>query len=287
MPAPASTPRPLGPAGSARSLLFVPGTTPARFDKGLASAADLVVLDLEDAVPEEHKGSARAAVVDWLSTRGRAAAVRVNGVGSPHHAQDVAALTGLPGLLAVVVPMACSPEALADLHGRLGPAVEIVALVETATGLLRAADLARVPGVARLAFGNLDFAFDIDADVDAESMLLARSTLVLASRAAGLPGPVDGVTTDLDDPDAVRDDAVRARRLGLTGKLCIHPNQLAAVNAAMSPSEDEITWARQVVDSRVKGAVRLDGQMVDAPVVLKAEAILTRAQHLSGNGRDE
>ncbi len=286
VPAPWSAPRPLGPAAAARSLLFVPGTTPARFDKGLASAADLVVLDLEDAVPEEHKGSARAAVADWLRTRGRAA-VRVNGVASPHHEEDVTALTGLPGLVAVVVPMASSPEALADLHGRLGPGVEIVALVETATGLLRAADLARVPGVARLAFGHLDFAFDIDADVDGESMLLARSTLVVASRAAGLPGPVDGVTTELDDPDAARDDAARARRLGLTGKLCIHPNQLAAVNAAMSPSEDEVAWARRVVDSRAEGAVRLDGQMVDAPVILKAESILARARDLSGSGRDE
>ena len=284
--APWSAPRPLGPAAAARSLLFVPGTTPARFDKGLASAADLVVLDLEDAVPEEHKGSARAAVAGWLRTRGRAA-VRVNGVASPHHEEDVTALTGLPGLVAVVVPMASSPEALADLHGRLGPGVEIVALVETATGLLRAADLARVPGVARLAFGHLDFAFDIDADVDGESMLLARSTLVVASRAAGLTGPVDGVTTELDDPDAVRDDAARARRLGLTGKLCIHPNQLAAVNAAMSPSEHEVAWARRVVDSRAEGAVRLDGQMVDAPVILKAESILARARDLSGSGRDE
>lgn len=286
LPAPRSAPRPLGPAAAARSLLFVPGTTPARFDKGLASAADLVVLDLEDAVPEEQKGSARAAVADWLRTRGRAA-VRVNGVASPHHEEDVKALNGLPGLVAVVLPMASSPEELADLHGRLGPGVEIVALVETATGLLRAADLARVPGVARLAFGHLDFAFDIDADVDGESMLLARSTLVVASRAAGLPGPVDGVTTELDDPDAARDDATRARRLGLTGKLCIHPNQLAAVNAAMSPSEDEVAWARRVVDSRAQGVVRLDGQMVDAPVILKAESILARARDLSRSGRDE
>lgn len=281
-----SAPRSLGPAAAARSLLFVPGTTPVRFDKGLASAADLIILDLEDAVPEEHKGSARAAVANWLRTRG-GAAVRVNGVASPHHEEDVTALTGLPGLVALVVPMASSPEALADLHNRLGPGVEIVALVETATGLLRCADLARVPGVARLAFGNLDFAFDIDADVDGESMLLARSTLVVASRAAGLPGPVDGVTTELDDPDAARDDAARARRLGLTGKLCIHPNQLAAVNAAMSPSEDEVAWARRVVDSRAEGAVRLDGQMVDAPVILMAEWILARTRGLSGSGRDE
>jgi citrate lyase subunit beta/citryl-CoA lyase len=285
-PGPArSAPGPLGPAASARSLLFVPGTTPARFDKGVASAADLVVLDLEDAVPEEHKSSARAAVVGWLRTRGRAA-LRVNSVVSAHHEDDVTSVTGLSGLVAVVMPMANDPQALADLHNRLGPGVEIIALVETASGLLRSADLARVPGVTRLAFGHLDFAFDIDADVDGESMLLARSALVVASRAAGLPGPVDGVTTQLDDPDAARVDAARARRLGFTGKLCIHPDQVAGVNAAMTPSEHEVAWARRVVDSRAEGAVRLDGEMVDGPVMLKAESILARTRELSGT-RDE
>lgn len=271
------TPRPPGPAATARTLLFVPGTHPARFDKAVASGADLVVVDLEDAVPEADKVSAREAAADWLRRDGRAA-VRVNGVASAHHADDVAALTGLPGLLAVIVPMADSPEALAALHERLGPDVEVVALVETAAGLLRAVDLARTAGVVRLAFGHLDYAADIDADTGQEAMLMARSTLVVASRAAGLPGPVDGVTTVLDDPEVAREDAVRARRIGLTGKLCIHPRQVASVNAAMSPSDEEVAWARRVVEGSAEGAARLDGHMVDAPVVSRARTILSRAK---------
>jgi citrate lyase subunit beta/citryl-CoA lyase len=273
----AVTPRPLGPAATARTLLFVPGAAPHRFDKAAASAADLVIIDLEDGVSEDHKVSARKAAEAWLRGDGRAA-VRVNAVASTHHDEDVSAVAGLPGLLAVVVPMADAPEALAGLHERLGPDVEIVPLVETAAGLLRAVELASAPGVARLAFGHLDFAVDIDADTGPEAMLMARSTLVVASRAAGLPGPVDGVTAVLDDPAAARDDAVRARRLGLTGKLCIHPGQVEAVNAAMSPNDEELAWARRVLDSRAEGAVRVDGQMVDAPVIVKAETILSRRQ---------
>lgn len=271
-----------GAAAAARTLLFVPGSRPERFAKAAATAADLVVIDLEDAVTEEEKASARQAAAAWLGAIGPAegrAAVRVNGTRSPHFADDVAALAGLPGLLAVVVPMADDPAALADLHDRLGGDTEVVALVETALGLSRAPDLAAVPGVARLAFGHLDFAADIDAATDDEAMLMARSTLVVASRAAGLSGPVDGVTTALDDPAIAAGDAARARRLGFTGKLCIHPSQVDAVNAAFSPSAEEVAWAQRILEaSAAGGAVRVDGHMVDAPVILRAEAILARAQ---------
>jgi citrate lyase subunit beta/citryl-CoA lyase len=191
----------------------------------------------------------------------------------------VTALAGLPGLAAVVVPMADDPAALADLHRRLGPNVEIVALIETALGLVRAVELASAPGVSRLAFGHLDFAADIDSSIEDEPMLMARSSLVVASRAAGLPGPVDGVTTALDDPAVSGADAARARRLGFAGKLCIHPSQVGAVNAAFTPNVDEIAWAHHIIEaSTAGGAVRLDGHMVDAPVIAKAQAILARSE---------
>jgi citrate lyase subunit beta/citryl-CoA lyase len=262
--------------------LFVPGNRPERFAKAAATAADLVIVDLEDAVPEEDKSTARDAVAQWLSggaSGGGQAAVRINGTKSAHYQQDVTALTGLSGLQAVVVPMADDPAALGELHQRLGRDVEIVALVETALGLVRAVELAGTPGVSRLAFGHLDFAADIDSSVDNEAMLMARSTLVVASRAAGLPGPVDGVTTDLRDPAAAAADAVRARGLGFAGKLCIHPRQVNDVNAAFSPSQDEIAWAQRIMSvSAAGGVVRVDGHMVDAPVVLKAESILAAAK---------
>jgi citrate lyase subunit beta / citryl-CoA lyase len=262
-------------------MLFVPGNRPERFAKAAASAADLVIVDLEDAVPEEDKASARDAVARWLSAAGRAA-VRVNGTKSVHYQRDTSTLAGLPGLRAVVVPMADDPAALTALHQRLGEDVEIVALIETALGMVKAVELASAPGVSRLAFGHLDFAADIDSSIEDEAMLMARSTLVVASRAAGLPGPVDGVTTALDDPAVSGADATRARRLGFAGKLCIHPRQVEAVNAAFSPSAEELAWARQVIEApSAGGAVRVEGHMVDTPVILKAHAILARAQEPS------
>jgi len=258
-------------------LLFVPADRPERYAKAAATAADLVIVDLEDAVPRENKPSARGAVAHWLAGGG-SAAVRVNGARSPYHVQDVQALAGLPGLQAVVAPMADDPGAMAALHERLGPDVEIVALVETALGVIRAVELAGVSGVSRLAFGHLDFAADIASSVRDEAMLMARSSLVLASRAAGLPGPVDGVTTALDDPALAGADAARARSLGFAGKLCIHPTQVDIVNAAFSPSDEDIVWARRILEASAGGgAVRVDGHMVDAPVVQRARAMLARA----------
>ena len=207
------------------------------------------------------------------------AAVRVNGTKSVHFQQDVAALAGLPGLAAVVVAMADDPAALAALHQRLGRDVEIVALIETALGVVRAVELASAPGVSRLAFGHLDFAADIDSSVDDEAKLMARSFLVVASRAAGLAGPVDGVTTALDDPGLSGADAARARRLGFAGKLCIHPSQVDAVNAAFTPSVDEIAWAHPIIEASAGGGVvRVEGPMVVAPVIVKAERILAQAE---------
>lgn len=269
------TPASYDNVATARTLLFVPGSAPARFDKALASAADLVIIDLEDAVAEADKSRARDAAAMWLRAGGRAA-VRVNAAGSAHHAQDLSTLPGLPGLLAVLLPMADSAEPLAALGESLGPRVAIVPMVETAAGVLRALELASAPEVTRLAFGHLDLAVDIDSDTCPEAMLMARSTIVMASRAAGLPGPIDGVTTALDDPAAVGRDARRARGLGFTGKLCIHPRQLQPVMAAMTPSNDDVAWARKILETGGEGALRVGGQMVDARVIAKAEAIMSR-----------
>jgi len=280
-PEPAAGTDPLpatGPAATARTLLFVPGNRPERFAKAAATATDLVIVDIEDAVPQDAKASARDSVVQWLSADGRCA-VRVNGTRSVHYQQDVTALAGLPGLQAVVVPMADDPAALESLHQRLGRGVEIVALIETALGVVQAVPLASAAGVTRLAFGHLDFAADIDSSIEDEAMLMARSTLVVASRAAGLPGPVDGVTTTLDDPSRSGADAARARSLGFTDKLCIHPSQVEAVNAAFSPGAEEIAWALNIVKvSPAGGVLRVDGQMVDAPVILRAHRVLGRAK---------
>lgn len=265
------------PVAAARSALFVPGDRPERFDKALASGADLVIVDLEDAVAVGHKAQARDNVVTWLSGGGRAA-VRINGLRTEHCSADRSRLAGLPGLQAVVVPMADDPAALAELAEELG-GVAVVAMVETAAGLLRARELAETPGVVRLAFGHLDLAADLDSADTRVAMLHARSTLVVTSRAAGLPGPLEGVTPSLDDPARWADDARYAAELGFSGKLVIHPGQVEAVNAAFTPTAEEVARAARVLDAAEQGgAVRLDGEMVDAPVLARARRLLARAR---------
>ncbi|MCX5435632.1 CoA ester lyase [Streptomyces sp. NBC_00117] len=256
----------------AKSLLFVPADHPARFDKAVASGADLVVLDLEDAVAADQKDTARASAVSWLSNGG-CACVRINTPSELLGAQDLEALAGAPGLIAVMCPKAESPESLTAVSERTR--VPVIALIESALGVVRAQDIAAVPGVHRLAFGHLDFALDLGADSGWDAMLHARSSLVLASRAAALPGPVDGVTTALDDAVVLTDDLRRAKALGLTAKLLIHPRQVPVTHDTFRPDEKTLRWARRVVESAGGGnAARVDGHMVDAPVLARAHAIL-------------
>ena len=264
---------------SARAFLFVPGDRPDRFDKAVAAGADVVILDLEDAVGPDQKELARGHVAAWLS-EGGTAAVRVNAVGTPEHDGDLAALADLregSGLLGVVVPKAEDANALSAVAARTG--APVVALVESAAGMVEAVGLARAEGVVRLAFGHLDYAVDLGSESSRPAMAHGRSTLVLASRAAGLAGPVDGVTVALDDEGTLADDLAHARELGMAGKLLIHPRQVGATLAAFRPSEDELEWAHKVVDAARRsdgGAVRVDGDMVDAPVISRAEEILRR-----------
>lgn len=153
-------------------------------------------------------------------------------------------------------------------------------LIETALGVWEARALAEAPSVERLAFGSIDLQLDADIDGEGEEILYARSRLVLASRIAGILPPLDGVTTALEDPDKLARDVDRARRLGFSGKLCIHPRQIEAVNRGFSPSEAEVSWARRVletVETTETGALKVDGEMIDRPVIERAKALLTRA----------
>jgi citrate lyase subunit beta/citryl-CoA lyase len=259
--------------------LFVPGDRPDRFDKAVATGADEVVLDLEDAVSPGAKGAARTAVAGWLAAGGRAW-VRVNGQGTPWHAADLDALAGLTGLSGVVVPKAESPEALAAVGARLPGRAGLVALVETARGISDVQAVAACPAVSRLAFGSIDYCADLGAEVRDDVLLLPRSLVVLASRTHGKPAPVDGVTLDLTDQAAAGADAARARAFGFGGKLCIHPTQVAPVQGAFAPTGDELAWAREVVAAdRSSGgaATAVRGALVDGPVVRRAQQLLDRA----------
>lgn len=267
---------------TARSYLFVPGNRPERFDAASRAGADVVLIDLEDAVAPPLKHAARQAAVEWLGKR--SAWLRINGSDSEWFADDLPLLR-LPGVQGVMLAKAEASEAIAAIQRIAAPALPVIPLIESAHGLWHAMALAATPGVVRLAFGAVDFQLDLGLDGERDELLAARSQLVLVSRVAGLLPPVDGVTMALDDPDALRRDVSYARRLGFGGKLCVHPRQVAAINEGFRPTPAEVEWARRVVDAAAaagNNALRLDGKLVDRPVIDRARAVLRNA----ANGLD-
>jgi citrate lyase subunit beta / citryl-CoA lyase len=290
----------VGRPADAVTALFVPGDRPDRFAKAAAADPDLVVIDLEDAVAPDAKNAALGAAVSALSPGGSLSAlVRVNAVGTATYADEVGALAGLAarpglGLIGVMLPKAEDPAALADLVSSLarsapsgeGRGLAVIPLVESALGVLRAFELASVPGVTRLAFGALDFTLDISADLESAAVAQARAQLVIASRAAGVAAPLDSPSTEVRDLQQVLASAREARSAGFGGKLCIHPGQLAPVRAGFAPSAAEVEWARAVIGAE-GGAVQVDGRMVDRPLVERARRILDLAELARGGREDE
>jgi citrate lyase subunit beta/citryl-CoA lyase len=261
--------------GEPRTYLFVPADRPDRFAKALGSGAERVILDLEDAVLPDAKPAAREAIaaadLDWARV-----VVRVNNAASAEWEQDLATLARVPAAAAMVPKAECAAR-LAELRRAAGREIEVLPQIETAAGLEALDAILRAPGVRRAAFGHLDFAADIGAAPDWEALLLARSTLVLRSRLAGRAAPVESVTTEIADTELVERETEAARRLGFGAKLLIHPAQVAPVAGVFAPSAEEIAWARRVIEAgRAAGAVRVDGRMVDKPVIDAARRILAR-----------
>jgi citrate lyase subunit beta/citryl-CoA lyase len=267
----------------ARTYLFVPGTRPERFAKALASSADRVVLDLEDAVAPDAKANARGIVTTWLLSAGPAIrsriVVRINDAGSPWFAADLAAL-GVATGISVLLPKAESAAQIAETQVAL-PDAGILALIESARGVSEVERIAAA-GTQRLVFGTLDFALDLDMDIskDVSGLGYAASRIAIASRLAELPAPVAGVTPQLEDEARLLSDLADARRFGFGAKLCIHPRQVQPIHAALHPSAEVLDWARRVLiaDAASPGAARLDGRMVDRPVVLQAQRTLALAR---------
>jgi citrate lyase subunit beta/citryl-CoA lyase len=295
-----------------RTYLFVPADRPERIAKALASGADAVIVDLEDAVAPEAKSRARQALAVWLEDQASQAAraappppassgaeplplprpiplfVRVNSA-STSWFQDDLRVCALPGVNGVVLPKAQTLDELAAVRAG-APQRVLLPLIETAVGVQAAVTLAGAPGVQRLVFGSLDLQADLgieaqaDADGDEEALLAFRSHLVLASRLGGLAAPVDGVSTALQDDVLVQRDTARARRLGFGAKLCIHPKQVNAVHRGFAPSAEDVAWAHRVLQAYEAaqqagghGAVAVDGKMVDAPVLRRAHTVLERS----------
>lgn len=269
-------------------LLFVPASRPERFAKALNSGVSAVIIDLEDAVAIDEKDHARAQLAQWLQANPQEQVlVRINALGTPWHEQDLH-LCREPNVLGVVVPKAEQPGDLQRMAQACGQA--LYPIIETATGLSLVRTIANTHGVARLLFGKLDLAVDLGMDYpapagedDAETVfLLARSELVLASRAAGLDAPIDGVYTQLDDEAGLFTYARRSARFGFAGVLLVHPKQLSAVQRAYTPTAAQIDWAQRIIAAAEQSngaAVSLDGAMVDAPVIARARNILARASN--------
>jgi len=274
-----AAPTPAQALSRATCALFVPGDRPERFDKAAATGA-LVVVDLEDAVAPAAKAQARENVRRWLAD-GVRAAVRINAVGTPWHADDLAMVSTVE---CVVMVAKAEAATLPAVVGALPPASAVVALVETAAGIRDAHQIAATDGVGRLAFGSYDLAAELGVDpVHRPALDPYRSTLVLASAAAGLPAPLDGVTGAVGDEALLADDTRHARALGFGGRLCIHPRQVPVVAAGFAPTAAELEWARRVMAVVGAGGVStLDGQMVDAPVAQRARRLLA----LAGVGDD-
>jgi citrate lyase subunit beta/citryl-CoA lyase len=269
------------PLALARSFLFVPGHRPERFAKALASGADAVIIDLEDAVPLDAKIAARDALLaawpDFDAAQRARLLVRVNPFGTPWYQADLVAVANLTGLGAVMLPKAETPQHIA--HAAQTSGLPVLPLIESAEGLGQMDLMARTPGVLRLVLGHIDLQADLGLSCGPDEAELApvRLALVVASRRAGLPSPVDGVTTATTNAEVLARDAQRSRRFGMGAKLCIHPAQVDGVHQALAPTEAECDWARRVLAAEVAaggGAFSVDGKMVDPPVLLLARQIL-------------
>ena len=285
-----------------RSKLFVPGARPELFPKALASAADALSFDLEDAVPEAGKAEARRLVGQALQSPDFAASpkifiVRVNALGTPHFAPDLAAVVG-PRLDLLNVPkvecagdIRAAAQALAQLEAGRGLArpIGLVATIESPRGLRLAAEIASAdPRVAGLQIGFADLFEPLG--IDRADAAAVRSIQLAVRLAAGEAGAwaCDAAYGAFKDLDGYRAEALAAKRLGYIGKTCVHPGQIAVANEIFRPSDDEIAFARRVVEAAEKtsaGVFTVDGRMIDAPFIKRARAVVAIARQFSAGAK--
>lgn len=265
---------------SACAFLFVPGDRPERFSKALASGADFVIIDLEDAVAVENKTFARQAVRSLDEEVGRNLLVRINAVSVRGFESDVeACLSGkVSGLVLPKIETANDLDRVAALSGGL----PVVPLVESARGIANLTEIAAHFTVARLAFGSIDYRIDLAIPRDGLGLAAARSEIVLRSRLAGLPSPIDGVTLNFRDEAPLMEDVKVSRSFGFGAKLAIHPSQVGLIKRGFRPSDEEIAWARRILAAVDRagdgvGSISAGGEMIDRPVILRATSIIELA----------
>lgn len=273
--------------------MFVPGHRPRFLQKCATLSVDAVLLDLEDGVLPAAKPDARVGIREALRTGiiPQASFIRTNLYGSPWFEEDVSAWDR--SMAGICLPKVEDPSVLIEVAERLENyerevdvatgTFGVIVAVESARGLLRAPELAAGPRVVGLILGSEDYALDLGLSAmregESRELLYARSALVVAARASGAMA-IDGVYPNLDDAEGLRQDAAQARRLGFSGKSLFHPNQIDQINATFSPSDAEIAYAAEIVEAfagaeaRGDGAVAVGGQLVDLPILRRAERLL-------------
>jgi citrate lyase subunit beta/citryl-CoA lyase len=264
-----------------RSVLFSPGDQPDLMRKAPETGADVVVFDLEDSVTPSNKQIGREAVADVLSGSDFACEVCVR---VTIENDDLSFLTDSPPD-SVMCPKTESATDVDDLSALLSEHdldIPVFALCETARGVLHAEEIAAAPATTAVAFGAEDLSADIGANrtEDGTEVLYAREHVVLAASAANVDA-IDTVFTAIEDTDRLTDETEFARDLGYDGKMAIHPEQVPIINDAFTPTDEQIEWAERVLDARDEheesGVFRVDGEMIDAPLLSRAENVLDRA----------
>jgi citrate lyase subunit beta / citryl-CoA lyase len=274
---PESTARP------ALTSLYVPGDRPDRFVKAMASNADEVILDLEDAVAPGHKTEAREAVVAFLQDRqGKPVQVRINGLDTPWGPDDVAAVAAQPGLTGLRVPKVERPEMVHEVARRLPleGSVAVHLLIETARGVEAAFELATAERVGSIALGEADLRSELNVSDD-RGLAWARGRIVVAARAAGLPAPQMSVYPDLADEDGLAASCREGRAFGFLGRAAIHPRQLPIIVEAFLPTDEEVADAVRLLEA-LDGALEAgqggfvlpDGRFVDRAMAGRAKAVV-------------
>lgn len=258
---------------NARSWQLVSARNPQDFDAAQLGRADQIILDIEDAVDDSFKAQARADVIAWLSAGGRGW-VRINDVTTPYWKEDLEALKGVPGLIGVMLAKAESADSVIETAEAL-PGTLVLPLVESALGIEEVSQVARARGAFRLAFGSGDYRKDTGAENVAAAMAYPRSRLVVASRAAGLPSPIDGPTPP-GSHALLREQGADGVAQGMSGKLCLDMAQPAIINEVFAPTPADVAWALEFLRAfEDNGRVLRDGS--DKPRLGRAERIKERA----------
>jgi citrate lyase subunit beta/citryl-CoA lyase len=267
-----------------RSALYVPGSNARALEKAQVLDADMLIIDLEDAVAEENKAAARAAAIAATKAGfpGKLVALRTNGLGSAHLADDLvaAAQCTVDALVIPKIESAAELDQLAEMT-----ALPLIAMVETPAGLYAAREIAAHPSLVGLLAGTNDIAADtgIRPGPMREGLELALQTIILAAAAARKPA-FDGVCNRLDDMDGFEAECHQGRCFGFTGKTLIHPNQIAPANAAFSPTMEELADAHELIAAAKGGAQRFQGRMIESMHVEEAHRTIERAGRTTGNG---